>query len=317
MVKIAVLMSLYNETEEQILQSVESILAQTFGDFEFIIVNDAPGDEMMAKVSRRLEKMDKRIKVLYNEKNIGLAMSMNKAAEASESEYIARMDADDIAKTDRFEKEVAALEEGHDFVCSNYVFIEYDGTLSREQSVYYPAATIERALPYGNIIHHPTIMMKRQIFEDVGGYRDFPCSQDYDLWLRLLEKGIKIKSLKEKLIYYRLRENGVSRSNPMKQIATLDYIRKLYRERKTRDGLDSYSLENYSEYLKSVGVGDEDKEKKYTKYKKIQESAIINYRKGRKIKGAFGYARAFFGNKFIRSKFMNGLKFRRALKGVK
>ena len=107
MPKISVIMSIYNTRREYIIRAVDSILKQTFDDFEFIIVNDGSEDFVRETIQTF---SDKRIKYLENGKNIGLVRSLNRALELSSGEYIARMDSDDISLPQRFERQVEYMD---------------------------------------------------------------------------------------------------------------------------------------------------------------------------------------------------------------
>ena len=135
---VSVLMSIYNERIEWIKQSVESILNQTYKDFEFIIVIDNP--EMDLECRKYLEKRtyeDARIKLIWNEKNIGLAQSLNKGIKIAKGEYLARMDADDISLSDRLEMELEYLNKTKcDLVSTNKINIdENDNIISYDLSI--------------------------------------------------------------------------------------------------------------------------------------------------------------------------------------
>src|SRR5690348_17026682 len=96
-------MSVYNEQDDWLKQSIESILNQTYQYFEFIIVLDNPNNKAAKRLLERYQQIDNRIKLIYNEENIGLTNSLNKALEVAKGTYIARMDADDISDPRRFE----------------------------------------------------------------------------------------------------------------------------------------------------------------------------------------------------------------------
>ena len=106
MPEVSVLMSIYNERYNDIEKAVNSVLKQTFKDFEFIIVIDEPS---RANLASMLEARDPRIKIYLNKENIGLAKSMNRAAELADGKYLARMDADDVSLPQRLEKEYKSI----------------------------------------------------------------------------------------------------------------------------------------------------------------------------------------------------------------
>lgn len=250
---VSVVMSIYNETEKEIQESINSILRQSFNDFEFIIVLDNPNRDFC--FLGNFLKNDLRIKVIENESNLGLALSMNKAIGASKGKYIVRMDADDVSKTTRIEKQLQAISNNRfDVVCSLFEYIDENGahlTELNSKSKYFSSENIEKELPYKNMIHHPTVMFTKRIFEKSGGYRNFPCSQDYDLWLRMLNNGAKFYMVPEILLEYRVRTNSISCDRLVAQKFTVEYIRKLFIERLLK-GHDSFSPDNHSMYLKST-----------------------------------------------------------------
>jgi glycosyltransferase involved in cell wall biosynthesis len=121
---ISAVMSVYNESEEYLRKSIESILNQTYTDFEFIIILDNPDNKKARDILKEYENKDDRIVLLENEKNIGLAPSLNRGVKVARGKYIARMDADDIALPQRFEKQVYFLENNPDYaVCFTQVFL--------------------------------------------------------------------------------------------------------------------------------------------------------------------------------------------------
>ena len=260
MKKVSVLMSIYNENENQIKKSVNSILNQSYKNLELIIIIDNPSNKNEYLKIMKKNFDDNRIKILINEKNIGLALSMNKAFNYSDGYYIARMDADDIAYQKRIENEVESLEKGnYDFVCTGYIFIDEEDNQINGTYKYYQPDELKRALITTNCIHHPTVLMKRENFEKVGGYRNFPCSQDYDLWLRLLEQQCQFIMIDEPLLKYRVREDSTTSRKKFLQAVTLYYISLLFYQRLT-NGHDDYSEKNYKMFVDKCN-------KKYKSYK--------------------------------------------------
>ena len=252
--KISVLMSVFNEELSQISLAVDSILNQTFSDFELIIVNDNPKNDEMKKYLEDLKNKDNRIVIHHNEKNIGLAMSMNTAAKLAKGDVLARMDADDISDITRFEKEYELIKSGkYDVVATGFHYIDENGDKLNLNIRYYSDRGLNKLLPQGNTLHHPTIMFTKEIFDKAGAYRDFPCAQDYDLWLRMYDNGAKIHMIHEDLFAYRVRRKSISGSRKMKQLATMMYMRELYKERKKK-GKDSFSLENYNSFLSKMKI---------------------------------------------------------------
>ena len=216
-------MSTYNEPERYIRESVDSILAQTLNDFELIVVNDNPQRQDIGAILESYN--DSRLVFIQNEQNIGLAMCMNKAAAIAKADIFARMDADDVAEKDRLSIQYNIItSKDCDFVFSSFTRIDED---SKTVSPFVPSSGDEHGIRVSHqvalnpsCVHHPTVMMKRTIFEKVEGYRNFPCSQDADLWLRLQEVGCRFYKIDQPLIRYRINSQSVSKQKWFRQRLT-------------------------------------------------------------------------------------------------
>ena len=285
--KASVLMSIYNETTEQIKESVSSVLLQDFRDFELIIVLDKPERTDVEDSLNCFD--DSRIVFLRNDKNIGLAMCMNRAASIANSEIFIRMDADDVSLPGRFKREMEIIESGnYDFVYSNYNDIDTDSIIIRkcdvEEDITDSQITRRMVALDPSIIHHPTVMFTKQIFEKAGGYRDFPCSQDSDLWLRMAENGCRFYKLGTPYLNYRVNPNSVTSKRWYQQQLTCHYIFELSLQRLTR-GNDDYSLDNYHNYLDKFRVDDENAKAKLRKAVDTLCQAAFATSEGHRIKG--------------------------------
>ena len=205
--KISVVMSCYN-SDSTIAASIESILNQTYSDFEFIIWNDGSTDH-----SEEIIKSynDSRIRYFYHE-NTGLGMALRLACEYAKGEYIARMDSDDISFEKRFEKEVSFLDSHPDavLVSSGVRYINDDGDLLNTSFPYTDYRVIKRKLLMGvSLISHPSSMFRREAYIAAGGYHALKKSQDCLLFARMMKYG-KLVNLEEPLLYYRISENSIS-----------------------------------------------------------------------------------------------------------
>lgn len=284
---ISVLMSVYNETESQIRESVESMLHQTFSDFELIIICDNPQRSDVKPVLDSYK--DSRIVYFQNPKNIALAMSMNKAAELAKADIFARMDSDDVAEPNRFEVELPYLQSGeYDFVCSKYSAIDMNSNpIEHRTDIEDRGTDINAEVPINpNVIHHPTVMFTRSIFEKTSGYRDFPCAQDADLWLRMSEVGCRFYMVNQNLLKYRLNPNGVTISKRFRSILTLNYIYSLSLMR-IEKGYDSFSKGNYQNYMKSHGYGSAFQERIFTYSLKLKAKAFEKEETGKNLQAFF------------------------------
>ena len=301
---ISVLTSVYNEQENEIRESIDSILSQSHTDFELIIVVDKPDNEKAIKLLREYEEKDSRVKVIINEKNIGLALSMNVAAEAASGEYFLRMDADDVCYPGRFQMQYDCINgSDYDLVCGNYDFIDEDGTLLPQKAAVYNDKQLRKLLPLRNIIHHPTVIMRADKFRAIGGYRNYKCAQDYDLWLRMLCAGYKMHMMPEKLIKYRVRLASTTVMHRYKQSCTGQYIRELYKNK-----MNGYTYENYLEYLKSHNAEEKLANEDFMANSKLYLDSKVALKKGKIVKGISGLYKVIFKSKYYRPRILKSIK---------
>ncbi len=202
---ISVIMPVYN-AERYVAEAVQSILDQTFRDFEFIIVNDGSTDGSLA-ILERFAKSDPRIK-LISRPNTGLVFALNEMLELARGEFIARMDADDVAIPDRFAQQLRYLAQHPDVVavgCRVYL-IDPKGRRLCEAFGDPDHEAIDRAFMRGEggAIAHPTAMIRTTALRAIGGYRpEFFPAEDVDLFLRLAEHG-RLGNLPTVLLNYRV-----------------------------------------------------------------------------------------------------------------
>lgn len=302
---ISVLMSVYNEKLSEIRESIDSVLAQTYEDFELIVVLDNPTNSQAYSLLNEYSQKDSRIKVLVNNKNIGLAMSMNTAAEAASGEYFLRMDADDVCEPERFRLQYDVIKDGkYDLVCSNYEFIDEEGNCLNRKTGIYTDKQLDKLLPYRNIIHHPTIIMTAECFSKVGGYRNYPCAQDYDLWLRMKCAKIKMHMMPQMLLKYRVRPESTTIKKRYMQSCTLDYIRMIYKKSRMK----GYSYEDYNSYLKKRGVDKEGANEDFLHYSQMYIDAKKNFSDKKFLKGMKKLLKIWFCSKYYRPRVLSSLK---------
>ena len=205
--KISVIMSEYNTPPDYLRASIESILNQTFKDIEIIIVDDCGKNDLDSITE---EYKDKRIRVIKNNKNIGLVESLNKAITASKADILARMDTDDIADENR-------LEEQYNFMI-NHEEYSVVGTLANEFSknsttgvLGKPGEKTAKSLAYGDSIIHPSVMMRKKDIQSVGGYKNYKRAEDLSLWFELVMKGFRLFVIDRVLLNYRVNEEDYSK----------------------------------------------------------------------------------------------------------
>ena len=204
MPKVSVILPVYN-CEQYIFETIQSVLKQTFSDFELLVVDDCSTDNTVKIIK---EFNDSRINLIIKEKNSGYTDSLNYAVALAKGEYIARMDGDDVCMPNRFEKQVAFLEKNTDVVlCGSSVqFIGYQiGT--KKYPIKYDDIKIK--LCFGTPFCHPSVMGKKEIFLQVPYDRNFEPAEDIHLWSRIVKMG-KVENLDETLLLYRTHKNQVS-----------------------------------------------------------------------------------------------------------
>ncbi len=211
--KISVVMSVYKEPIEWLRQSIDSILQQTFTNFEFIIVCDNPFYDECIDVLKDYSEKDSRIKIIVNEENIGLTKSLNKGLNIARGEYIARMDADDISMPLRFEKQVKFMDEHQDIVASGTASYIMRGESLKIRHATISSKALWSMIAFESPICHPSAIFRRIIDGESVRYDEgFRYSQDYALWLSFIEKH-KISNIDEPLIKYRVSEAQISTSS--------------------------------------------------------------------------------------------------------
>jgi len=207
---VSVLLPVYNGGA-YFRAAVESVLAQTFEDFECLILNDGSTDDS-GRLADELASRDARVRVIHTE-NRGLVASLNALVEAARGEFLARMDADDLCMPARFEQQVEFLRRHPDTVCvgSSYWMMDEAGrTITQILPPLDDAAIQEQALCGHSTISHPSAMLRASVLKRLGGYRpEFFPAEDLDLWLRLGELG-RLANLPEPLIRYRVHAGSIS-----------------------------------------------------------------------------------------------------------
>jgi len=220
-------MGCYNG-EAYLNEAIQSILAQQFSDFEFIIIDDASTDQSPRLLAQWASR-DKRIRLSRNKTNLGLAATLNHALELADGQYIARMDADDIALPERFTRQVAELEKGEVDLCGSWS--RSTGT-RRSRVTRYPVTQeeIRVHLFFQTAFSHPSIMASSTTYEDFRYNEQAGIAEDYDLWVRMATRGVRMKNIPEVLLLYREHGKQVSESGRLAQACHAAAVRKLYLE---------------------------------------------------------------------------------------
>jgi glycosyltransferase involved in cell wall biosynthesis len=227
---VSVLISVYNEKEEWLIHAIDSILIQTYTNFEFIILLDKPDNGFLWGILKKYEQKDKRIILIKNEQNIGLAASLNKGISMSKGDYIVRMDADDISVPKRIEILLKFMENHPEIGVGNSWIKSFGSFFLQNRVIKYPTKhdELEIASLYKTPIAHPASIIRRSVIDKFSPLYNIKCcrSQDYELWSRLMLKGIKFATVPKTLLMrrssnglgplpipYQIIHNQVSRKN--------------------------------------------------------------------------------------------------------
>jgi glycosyltransferase involved in cell wall biosynthesis len=206
---VSVVIAAYN-AERYIGEAIDSILAQTFPDFELLLVDDGSTDATAA-IGQEAAKRDARV-VVISQEHLGIPRSRNKGIALSRGEFMAVHDADDVSVPERFARQVDFLDKHPDVAVVGSVAegIDADGSFMRIIQVPLDHESIRRGVPNTLRFIHGSLLIRRAAVEAVGGYRpEFPVSSDYDLYLRLSER-FGVANLPEPLYRYRRAETRIS-----------------------------------------------------------------------------------------------------------
>ena len=270
--KVSIIMSVYNEEKEELKMAIDSILKQTYSNFEFIIIIDNPNDSWREEYIKNLD--DSRIKILKNEINIGLPLSLNRGIDIASGVYIARMDADDISEKSRIEKQIEFLSKNNLDLCGTNYYFFYNGKNLEEANMPENNEQIKKMLKFQNCIAHPTWLGKREVFIRNKGYRNIHTCEDLDFLLRGQLSKVKMGNVQEYLLKYRFNTKSISRTNAGKQNMLTEYLCKNYRNKK------QISEKEINEYISTKKFSK--KAKRYDEYTRLK-NRIKNDRNIRSI----------------------------------
>lgn len=248
---ISVLMPVYN-VAPYVSEAIESILAQTYENFEFVIIDDCSSDETFSICKKYAEK-DKRIVLLSNDKNLKIEGSLNRGLKYCHGKYVVRMDGDDISAPDRFEVMKKYLENHKDIALVGSSITKIDLSGKEFGTKLYPGnweIILKTCALQTPVLH--IWMTYKSVYDDLKGYRVFFGSEDYDFLLRVISKGLKVSNIENYFGYkQRLSRSGNSSSNyGVRKIKSRSYVVNLYRQR-IENGSDNYSYERLCKIVKS------------------------------------------------------------------
>lgn len=221
MPKTTFLLPAYN-SELYIAETIQSVLNQSVKDFDFLIIDDCSPDSTFEVASRF---KDKRIKLIKNPKNLGLVGTLNLGLDLIDSEYVARIDNDDICVPNRLEKQISYMDSNRDTgLCGSS--IQY---FPKHLDLNLPVtdSAIKFGLLFGNTIAHPSVMLRRSTIGQTRYSEDYNNAEDYEMWTRLALKT-KFYNIPDYLIKYRIHPNQMSSRKAAEQRILSLKIRKKY-----------------------------------------------------------------------------------------
>lgn len=317
---ISVIMSVYNG-EDYLRPAVQSIIDQTFKNWELIIINDCSTDST-ADILAEFAAKDERVKVHPNEVNLRLPKSLNRAISLCNGKYIARMDADDISLPDRLEKQYAFMEENPDVALSSCRF------MTMKNGVYASGGAGGRCdhdalcamLLVVNPILHPGVIAKAEVMKQLQYDTTLTCTEDLELWTRMVMEYQKIQILPECLMLYRLHDKQITSTTLERQhnevlkieqkyyasfLCEMDeemqkfYISGIYF--KENANIEKYLA--YAKWLRSVNKGNFDKDAiNYALFEMLAEYKRCGISKTDVLKAMFTFSPCFLIKEVIRRK---------------
>jgi glycosyltransferase involved in cell wall biosynthesis len=246
---ISVVMPAYN-AEKYLEESINSILNQTFKNFEFIIVNDCSTDKTK-EIIGKFKKKDKRIILLNNKKNLKVPLTRSRGMKVAKGKYIAVMDADDIAIKNRLEVQYKFMEKNKDvFLCGgSAIVIDEEGKIIGIFKKVNDPERVKKNLLKGNPMVHSTVM-----FKNTGEYlyrEKFEDADEYDVYLRVLSDGKKITNIPNFLVKFRLNKGSTSFKKGFERTFFPNKIKEFYLQR-VKYGKDKYDEFDNTHFMNKV-----------------------------------------------------------------
>lgn len=281
--KISVILPAYN-AEKYLKVAVDSILSQSFGNFELLIINDGSTDFTKEVI---LSYNDERIRYIENEKNLGLIETLNKGILLSKGKYIARMDADDICHLSRFQMQIDFMEKNPEYVICSSSRKEFVQDISHFHLSILPVDNISIRIHsiFSTPFTHPAVMLRASIFKENNlvfedGYK---YAEDYQLWIKILQYG-KGYNFKMPLLYYRDTPNSqtnIGTGNIEERKKTISSIQQLALKQQNiilnKKELDFTYLLSLSDKIRDISFDDFPVDYILSFFKKLSSELKINY----------------------------------------
>jgi glycosyltransferase involved in cell wall biosynthesis len=202
---VSIVFPVFNESADYITKSIDSILNQTYGNIEVLVMDDSNKPHAIDAVNKY--QGHPKVRILRTGNKRGLTIALNDGLAAATGVFVARADADDIQHPQRIEKQVAFLNQHPDYmlVGTSVIYIDEQGNQLKQKLYPETHNQIARAMHLHNPISHPTVLARRQLFTSLGFYDvQLQRAEDYDLWFRAKQKGYLLHNLQEPLVQYRV-----------------------------------------------------------------------------------------------------------------
>ncbi len=233
----SVLMSVYkNEKPNYLDKALNSIENQTIIPKEIVVVQDGPITDALNQVLKKhSENFVNTFKIIKSKKNQGLGAALCLGTSAIDTNWIARMDSDDISVPERFEKQLIAILNDVDLALVGGQVSEFATNINNlvgSRSVPTSEKEIQKFVKWRSPFNHPTIMIRKDVLENVGGYIPYGNLEDYYLWSRIISQNYRVKNLSDTLVYMRVDEGMYSRRGKVSNIQYFYRLRKFLRKQK-------------------------------------------------------------------------------------
>lgn len=277
---ISILIPVYN-VEAFVQEAVLSICNQTYKNIEIIVVDDCSTDGTYNVVAE-LVKIDSRIKLFKNEKNSKIVKTLNFALEQAKGDFIARMDGDDVSAPERLEKQLDFLIKNPQYylVGSHVNTIDANNIIIGKKEMPIKDKIINKTIKYASPVLH-IWLAKREVYNQLNGYREIPGAEDYDFLLRMHSLGLFFTNLNSFEYSVRIRDGNTTSTIGFNQRLMSNYVVELYEMRVTT-GQDNFTSLNVQEYLN-----------KYSGYKENFDKSNILLQKAFMAKGHKNFFKMF------------------------
>lgn len=246
--KFSVLMSVYIKEKPSYLKSaLNSVFNQSLKPTEVVLVQDGPLTNDLENIIEEFKlKYKEKFKVVKLSQNVGLGKALNEGLKRCKYEYVARMDTDDICYKNRFKKQIEYLEKHKDIAVLGTNVVEYDENMKNrlsDKNVPSNYEDIKKYIKKRNPFNHMSVIFKKSVIEEVGGYKHCVLFEDYYLWCRVFAKGYKLENIKEQLVKVRGGQDMVVRRGGFKYAKNiLDFQKKIL----------ELGIINHFEFLKNI-----------------------------------------------------------------